>query len=133
VLQQPSTITTLEKKALIKAQHSHQRKPSLPRRVRSPEDRIQPFIAITPDEAIEGLGAPKGILTYRYVKPQAHWFPNKEDPLTDPQGLCPSGMLTHTFWQRDLTEPDSIAASTWDSGSSPSLGPSIYGTSGPSP
>ena len=61
---------TLKKKAPSKAQHSRQRKPSPPRRVRSPKDRIQPFVAITPGEATKGLGTPDVILTYRYVKPQ---------------------------------------------------------------
>jgi hypothetical protein len=82
---------TLEKKAPSRAQHSHRRKPSPTRRVRSVEDRIQPFITITPSEATKGSGAPDEILTYMYIKPQVHWFPNEEDPMTDPfrivQGL----------------------------------------------
>jgi hypothetical protein len=76
--QAPST--TLEKKAPSRAQHSCQWKLSPPRRVRSPEDRIQPFIAITLGEATKGSGAPDEILTYRYVKPQVQWFLNEKDP-----------------------------------------------------
>jgi hypothetical protein len=76
--------TTLERKATSRAQHSHQRKPSSPRRVRSPEDQIQPFIAITPGEATKGSRDLDESLTYRYIKPQVQWFPNKEHPLTDP-------------------------------------------------
>jgi hypothetical protein len=57
---------------------------------------------------------PDEILTYRYVKPWVHWFPTEEDPLTDPfriaRGLCPSGMLVRTLWQRDSAEPNSTAA-----------------------
>jgi hypothetical protein len=36
-----------------------------------------------PGEAMKGSGAPDKILTYRYVKPWVHWFPNEKDPLTD--------------------------------------------------
>jgi hypothetical protein len=71
---------TVEKKAPSRTQHSCQRKLSPPRRARSPEDRIQPFIAITPGEATKGSGAPNEILTYRYVKPRVQWFSNKGDP-----------------------------------------------------
>jgi hypothetical protein len=49
------------------------------------------------------------------------------------RGLCPSGTLACTLWQRDSAEPDSIAASAWGSGASPSLGLPIYGISGPDP
>jgi hypothetical protein len=75
---------TLEKKAPSRAKHSHQWKPSPPRRVRSLEDRIRTFVAITPGEGMKGSRAPDKILTYRYVKPQVQWFPNEADPSTDP-------------------------------------------------
>ena len=58
--------------------------PSPPRRVRSPEDRIQSFVAIMSGEATKGSGAPDEILTYRYVKPWVQWFPNEEDHPIDP-------------------------------------------------
>ena len=55
------------------------------------------------------------ILTYRYVKHRVKWFPNEEDPPTDPfriaRGLRPSGTLARNLWQRDPAEPDSTAAS----------------------
>jgi hypothetical protein len=77
------------------------------------------------------------ILIYRYIKPQVQWFPNEEEPLTNPfwiaWGLCPSGTLARTFWQRVSAEPDSTAASAWGSRASPSLGLPIYDTSKASP
>jgi hypothetical protein len=79
-----ATPITLKKKAPSKARHFCQQKTSPPRRVRSPQDRIQPFVAIMPSEATKGLGAPNEILTYGYVKPQVQWFSIEEDPLTDP-------------------------------------------------
>jgi hypothetical protein len=107
--------TTLERKAPSRAQHSRQRKPSSLRRVRSLEDQIQPFIAITPGEAMKGSRALDEILTYRYVKPQVQWFPNKEHPLTDPfriaRGLCPSGTLVRVLRQGDPVEPNLTTAS----------------------
>jgi hypothetical protein len=82
-----ATPITLKKKAPSRAQHPCQWKPSPPRRVRSPKNRIQPFIAVTPSEATKGSGAPDEILTYGYVKPRVQWFPNNEDPLTDPSRI----------------------------------------------
>jgi hypothetical protein len=128
---------TLEKKAPSRAQHSRQRKPSLPRRVRSLEDRIQPFVTITLGEATKGSGAPDEILTYRYVKPRVQWFSKEEDPPTDPfriaRGLCPSGTLACPLWQRDPAKPDSTTAFAWGSGASPSLGLLIYVMTKPGP
>jgi hypothetical protein len=40
-----------------------------------------------PSETTKGSGAPDDILTYGYVKPQVQWFPNDEDPLTDPSRI----------------------------------------------
>jgi hypothetical protein len=68
-------------------------------------------------EAVKGSGAHDEILTYMYVKPQVHWISNEEDPPTDPfridRGLCPSGTLVRTLWQRDLAEP-SLELSIYD-------------------
>jgi hypothetical protein len=86
---------------------------------------------------VKGSGAHDEILTYMYVKPQVHWIPNEEDPPTDPfridRGLCPSGTLVRTLWQRDLAEPNSTAAFAWGSGASLSLELSIYDTFRPGP
>jgi hypothetical protein len=62
------------------------------------------------------------------------WPPDR--PLQDhpgDRGLCPSGMLTCTLWQRDLAEPDLAAASAYCSGAFSSLRLPIYGTSEPGP
>jgi hypothetical protein len=84
-----------------------------------------------PSEATKGSWALDKILTYRYVKPWVQWFPNEEDPLTDPSGMARG--LARTLWQTNPAELDSIAASAWGSGASRSLGLPIYGTSKPGP
>jgi hypothetical protein len=116
-----------KKRALSRAQHPRQRKPSPPRRVQSPEDQIQPFNAITTSEATKGSGAPNKILTYGYVKPRVQWLLNEEEPpnrpLKDrlgPRGLYPSGMLAHTLWRRSSAEPDSTMTSAWGTRACPS-------------
>jgi hypothetical protein len=41
-----------------------------------------------PSEATKGSEALDEILTYGYVKPRDQWFPNKEDPSTDPSRIA---------------------------------------------
>jgi hypothetical protein len=52
--------------------------------------------------------------------------PEQEDFLTDPfriiRGLCPSGTLARTIWQRDPPEPDSTTASAGAQGIPRALG-----------
>jgi hypothetical protein len=126
--QQPSTVHHTREEGSSRTQHSCQRKRSPLRRVRSPEDRIQPFVAIMPGEATKGSGAPNEILTYRYVKPQVQWFPNEEDPPTDPSriaqgsGAMPIRHARRNLWQRDQVEPNLTATSAWGSKASRALG-----------
>jgi hypothetical protein len=59
-------------------------------------------------------GAPDEILTYSYAKPWVQWFPNKEDPLTDPSGSlggsghCPVVMLACALRQGDPVKVPSL-------------------------
>ena len=108
-----ATPITLEKKAPSRAQCSCQGKPSPQRRAWSPEDWIQPFVAIKPSEAMKGSGAPDEILTYGYVKPQVQWFPNKEDPPTDPSRFARGlGGYTHQVRSRAPSKEETLPSLT---------------------